>query len=138
MEFRLPERSPGRTTQPPGWWRWAGIGGGVLVAVLFLALLAGVFSARRVLSWGLRRITTRVVAALPADLSPMRREELRRRLDCVVREAEAGRVDERRLGELARVCSQAVKMGRVSPEALDRIEVLAGGLCADGGGELPN
>jgi hypothetical protein len=138
MEFRLPETSPGRAARPPGWWRWAGIGGGVLVAVLFLALLAGLFSARRVLSWGLRRITTRVVAALPTDLPPARREELRRRLDCVVREAEAGRVDERRLGELARVCSEAVEAGRVSPEALGRIEVLSGGLCADGGGELPN
>jgi hypothetical protein len=138
MEFRLREMSPGRATQPPGWWRWAGIGGGVLVVVLFLALVAGVFSARRVLSWGLRRITTRVIAALPADLSPVRREELRRRLDCVVREAEAGRVDERRLGALARACSEAVKSGSVSPAALDRIEVLAGGLCADGGGKLPN
>ncbi|HQU33085.1 MAG: hypothetical protein B7Z68_12830 [Acidobacteria bacterium 21-70-11] len=138
MEFRLPETSPGRAARPPGWWRWAGIGGGVLVAVLFLALLAGMFSARRVLSWGLRRITTRVEAALPADLPPARREELHRRLDCVVAEAEAGRADERRLGELARACSQAVKTGSVSPEALDRIEVLAGGLCAEGGGELPN
>ncbi len=138
MEFRLPKAPRHGPTQPPRWWRWAGIGGGVVVAVLFLALLAGVFSARRVLSWGLRRITTRVVAALPADLSPARREELRRRLDCVVREAEAGRVDERRLGELVRVCSQAVKTGGVSPEELDRIEVLAGGLCAEGGGELPN
>jgi hypothetical protein len=110
----------------------------VVVVALFLALLAGVFSAPRVLSWGLRRITARVVATLPADLPPARREELCRRLDCVVREAEAGRADERRLGELARACSQAVAAGRVSPEALDRIEVLSGGLCAESGGELPN
>ena len=138
MEFRLPETSPGRAPRPPGWWRWAGIAGGVAVALLFLALLAGVFSARRVLGWGLRRITTRVVAALPAEVSPARREELRRRLDCVVREAEAGRVDERRLGELARACSDAIAAGQVSPQALERIEVLSGGLCAEGGGELPN
>ncbi len=138
MEFRLPEASPRESKRPPGWWRWAGIGGAILVAVLFLALLAAVLSARRVLSWGLRRIATRVEAALPAEVAAARREELRRRLDCVVREAEAGRADERRLGELARVCSEAVKTGSVSPEALDRIEVLAGGLCADGGGELPN
>ena len=138
MEFRLPQASPGGLKQPPGWLRWAGIGGGVVVALLFLALLAGVFSARHVLAWGLQRVTTRVVAALPADLAPARREELRRRLDCVVREARTGRLDERRLGELARACTDAVRAGQVSPEALDRIEVLSGGLCAEGGGELPN
>ena len=108
------------------------------MAALLLALIAGVLSARRVLSWGLRRITARVMTVLPADLPPARREELRRRLDCVVAEAEAGSADERRLGELARACSEAAAAGRVSPQALDRIELLAGALCVSSGGTLPN
>ena len=108
------------------------------MAALLLALIAGVLSARRVLSWGLRRITARVMTVLPADLPAARREELRRRLDCVVAEAEAGSADERRLGELARACSEASAAGRVSPQALDRIELLAGALCVSSGGTLPN
>jgi hypothetical protein len=118
--------------------RWVGLAGGAAVAVLVLALVAGMCEAPRLLSWGLRRITDRVVAALPAELPAARREELRRRLDCVVAEAEAGRADERRLGELARACSEAAAAGRVSPQALDRIELLAGALCASSGGTLPN
>ena len=136
------EKAPGlgmaRGSQPPGWLRWAGIGGGIAVAVLVLILLAGVVSARRMLVWGLRNVTARAVAAVPADVPASRREELRRRLDCVVRLAESDRVDERRLGELARACSDAARDGRVSPEAMERLEVLAGGLCALAGGELPN
>ncbi len=131
----IPGTGPRR---PPVRRRWAAIAGGVALAVLLLALVAGVLSARRVLSWGLRRITARVMTALPADLPAARREELRRRLDCVVAEAEAGRADERRLGELARACSEAAAAGRVSPQALDRIEMLAGALCASSGGTLPN
>ena len=108
------------------------------MAALLLALIAGVLSARRVLSWGLRRITARVMTVLPADLPAARRAELRRRLDCVVAEAEAGSADERRLGELARACSEAAAAGRVSPQALDQIELLAGALCVSSGGTLPN
>ncbi len=137
MEFRVPP-APGERREPPGWLRWAGIGGGVAVAVLILVLLAGVMSARRMLSWGLRKVTARVVAAVPPDVPAARREELRRRLDCVIRLAESDRVDERRLGELARACSDAARDGRVTPEELERIEVLAGGLCAFSGGEMPN
>ena len=109
-----------------------------MVAALVLVLVAGVFSARRMLSWGLRRVTASALAAVPPEVPTARRKELRRRLDCVVRLAERGGVDERRLGELARACSDAAKDRRVSPEELERLEVLAGGLCALGGGELPN
>ena len=138
MEFRLPQGPPAGSKQPPGWLRWAGIGGGIVVAVLVLALVAGMFSAKRLLIWGLRRATAGALAAVPPGVPVARREELRRRLDCVMRLAERGGVDERRLGELARACSQAAKKGRMSPEELERIEVLAGGLCVLSGGDLPN
>ena len=128
----------GKPKQPQGWPRWAGIGGGVVVAVLVLLLLAGMFSARRMLAWGLRKVTARAVAAIPSDVPAARRDELRRRLDCVVRLAESGRMDQRRLGELARACSDAARDGRVTSEEMERIEVLAGGLCALSGGEIPN
>ena len=131
-----PRKAP--RAQPPGWWRWAGIGGGVVVAILFLALVAGVFSARRMLTWGLRRITGAVVAAVPAEVPAARRDELRRRLDCVVQQAEGGRADQRRLGELSRACTGALRDGRLTPEEMERIELLAGALCAEGGGDLPN
>ena len=109
-----------------------------MVAVLVLVLLAGMFSTRRMLSWGLRRVTGSALAAVPSDVPAARRNELRRRLDCVVRLAERGGVDERRLGELARACADVAKQRSMSPEELGRIEVLAGGLCALAGGELPN
>ncbi len=138
MVERIPELRPTPRTQPPGWLRWAGIGGGVVVAVLVLALLAGVMSARRMLSWGLRKVTARVEAAIPADVPQARRDELRRRLECVIRLADAGRVDGERLGELARACADAARDGRVTLDDMERIEVLAGGLCALSGGEMPN
>ncbi|MGD1149045.1 MAG: hypothetical protein ABR961_13970 [Thermoanaerobaculaceae bacterium] len=138
MEFRLPQAPPGGSKQPPGWLRWAGIGGGIVVAALVLVLIAGMFSANRMLTWGLRRVTSSAVAAVPSDVPAARREELRRRLDCVVRLAEWGGVDERRLGELARACSRVARDRRMSPEELARIELLAGGLCVLGGGDLPN
>ncbi len=134
----MPDLQRTRSAPPPGWLRWAGIGGGVVVAVLVLVLLAGMLSARRMLSWGLRRVTAAAVAAVPPDVPRARRDELRRRLDCVVRLAGSDQVDERRLGELARACSDAARDGRMSTEELERIEVLAGGLCALAGGELPN
>lgn len=134
----IPDLRKAHHAQPPGWWRWAGIGGGVVVVILLLALVAGVFSARRMLTWGLRRITGAVVAAVPDEVPAARRDELRRRLDCVVRQAEEGRADERRLGELARACTQALRGGRLTPAETERIELLAGALCAETGGELPN
>jgi hypothetical protein len=138
MNERVGGPPPTAARPVPAWWRWVGIGGGGLVAVLVLVLIAGMFSAKRMLSWGLRRVTDSALAAVPADVPATRRAELRRRLDCVVRLAERGGVDERRLGELARACSEAAKDHRVSPEEMERIEVLAGGLCAVAGGELPN
>ncbi len=138
MEFRLPQTPPGGSKHPPGWLRWAGIGGGIVVAALVLVLVAGMLSASRMLTWGLRRVTASAVAAVPPDVTAERRVELRRRLDCVVRLVERGGVDERRLGELARACSRVARDRRMSREELERIELLAGGLCVLGGGDLPN
>jgi len=138
MGERIPELRRSGNGQPPGWLRWAGIGGGVVVAVLVLVLIAGMFSAQKVLTWGLRRVTTAAMLVVPRDVSVARRQELRRRLDCVVRLADQGRLDEGRLGELARACADVAKHGSMSPNELERIEVLAGGLCALAGGELPN
>ena len=45
------------------------------MAALVLVLLAGVFSARRILTWGLRRVTASAVAAVPSDVPAARREE---------------------------------------------------------------
>jgi hypothetical protein len=138
MGERIPELRRSGSGQPPGWLRWAGIGGGVVVAGLVLVLIAGMFSVPKVLTWGLRRVTTAAFLVVPRDVPAARRQELRRRLDCVVRLADQGRLDERRLGELARACADAAKQGSMSPDELGRIEVLAGGLCALAGGELPN
>jgi hypothetical protein len=138
MASSVPDLRRAPHAQPPGWWRWAGIGGGIVVVLLFLALAVGVFSARRVLVWGLSRVTSAVVGAIPAEVPAARRDELRRRLDCVVRQAQAGRADHRRLGELSRACTEALRDRRLTPEEMERIELLAGALCAEGGGDLPN
>ena len=138
MGGRIPELKRTGSGEPPGWLRWAGIGGGVLVAVLLLALVVGMFSAPKVLSWGLRRVTAAAMLVVPSDVAAARREELRRRLDCVVRLADQQRLDQERLGELARACADAAKRGSMNRGELERIEVLAGGLCALAGGELPN
>lgn len=120
--------------QPPGWWRWAGIGGAVVVLVLFLALFAGMLSARRMLTWGLHRITNAVLAGLPAELPAARKEQVRLELDCVLRAAESGTADDRRLGELAKACSTALEDRRIGGEELARIESLAVALCRGAGG----
>ena len=123
--------------QAPGWLRWTWIGGGIAVVVLFLVLFVGMFSAKRMLSWGMHRITNAVMAALPAELSAAERERIRAELDCVVRAAEEGRADEKRLGELARACTSALEDRTLTSLELARIEVLAGAVCLGAGGAGP-
>ena len=120
--------------QPPGWWRWAGIGGAVVVVILFLVLVAGTLSARRMLTWGLHRMTNGVLAALLAELPSARREQVRLELDCVLKAAESGTADERRLGEFAKACSAALEDRAMNGEELARIESLALGFCGAAGG----
>jgi hypothetical protein len=115
--------------QLPDWWRWVGIGGAVVVVILFAVLFIGMLSARRMLTWGVHRITNAVLAALPPELPGARREQARLQLDCALRAVEGGKADERRLGEFAKACSQALEDRKVEVEELARIESLAAGLC---------
>lgn len=118
----------------PGWWRWAWIGGGFAVVVLFLVLFIGMLSAQRMLSWGMHRICNGVIAALPPELPAPERERIRTELDCVARAAEEGRADEKRLGEFARACTSALEDRRVTSLELARIEGLAVAVCLEAGG----
>jgi hypothetical protein len=123
--------------QPPGWWRWASIGCGVVVLVLVVALIGGVFSSRRMLVWGVARLGDRVMAALPEGTPAAVSGELRRRLDCVVRVARERQVSEQRLGEFARACVDALADKSISADEEERIAVLADGICREGGGGPP-
>ena len=129
MEPNLGDLVGAARKRPPDWWRWAGIGGAVVVVILFLALLAGMLSARRMLTWGLHRITNAVLAGVPAELTGARREQVRLELDCVLKAAESGTADERRLGEFAKACSAALEDRKIGGEELARIESLAVALC---------
>jgi hypothetical protein len=121
--------------QPPGWWRWASIGCGAVILLLVVALAAGVFSSQRMLVWGLARLGDRVVASLPEGIPRVAREELRRRLDCVVRAARERRVGEQRLGEFAHECVDALADKSISVDEEERIAALAGSLCREAGGD---
>lgn len=134
MESRPADLTGVSRKQPPGWWRWAGIGGAVVVVILFLVLVAGTLSARRMLTWGLHRMTNGVLAGLPAELPSARREQVRLELDCVFKAAESGTADERRLGEFAKACSAVLEDRKISAEELARIESLALGFCGAAGG----
>ncbi len=123
--------------QPPGWWRWAGIGCGIVVFALVVALAGGAFSTRRMLVWGVARLADRVVASLPAGTPDIVRESLRRRLDCVVRAAREHRVSEQRLGEFARACTEALADRSVGSEEAQRIATIADGICRESAGEAP-
>ena len=103
MNVGDPERAPAR--QPAGWWRWAGLGCGVLVLGLVAALAAGAFSTRRMVAWGVARLADRVVASLPAGTPDAVRADLRRRLDGVGRAArDRGRVDRQEASGVTLVC----------------------------------
>jgi hypothetical protein len=134
MERSLGDLVGAPRKQPPDWWRWVGIGGAVVVVILFLVLFVGMLSARRMLAWGVHRITNAVLANLPSELPGARREQVRLELDCVLRTAESGRADERRLGEFAKACSQSLEDRKISSDELARIELLAVGLCGGAGG----
>ena len=134
MEPNLGDLVGAPCKQPPDWWRWVGVGGTVVVVILFLVLFVGMLSARRMLAWGVHRITNTVLAALPSELPGARREQVRLELHGVLRAAESGRADERRLGEFAKACSQALEDRKVSADELARIESLAVGLCGGAGG----
>jgi len=116
--------------------RVATLAGGLLLVVLVAFLLGGMLSARRMLAGGVRAVTTPVLLALPEGLSERRRQEIRRRLECVAEEAQAGRLDERRLGEFTRACKAAVADGRVDASELRDLETRAIALCVAGGGGI--
>jgi hypothetical protein len=137
MERSLGDLGGSSEKRAPGWWRWAWIGGGFAVVVLFLVLFIGMLSAKRMLSWGMNRISNAVMAALPAELPAGARERIRTELDCVVRAAEEGRADEKALGEFARACTSALEDRRLTSLELVRIEALAVGVCLEAGGAGP-
>jgi hypothetical protein len=127
-----------RATRPEGGRaaRVLTIAGALLLVVLVAILLGGMLSVRRMLGTGVRRVTTAVLRDLPDGLSRQRREEIRRRLECVVDEAEAGRLDDRKLGEFTRACKHAVADGRVDAGELREIETRAIALCVAAGGGI--
>jgi hypothetical protein len=106
-----------------------------VILLLVVALAAGLFSSQRMLVWGLTRLANRVVTSLPEGFPQVAREELRRRLDCVVRAAREGRAHERRLGEFARECIDALADNSISAEEEERIAALAGSICREAGGD---
>jgi hypothetical protein len=137
MQQGMPDIPAPERRQPAGWWRWAWIGAGIAIIALFLVLFVGMLSAKRMLSWGMRRITSAVMTALPAEVTTVERERVRAELDCVVRAAEEGRADEKRLGELARACTSALEDRTLTRLELARIEGLAGAVCLAARGATP-
>ncbi len=133
-----PDLEAGRAPQPRG--RRAArvltIVGALALIVLVSVLIGGMLSMRHVLGTGVRKLTAAVMQDLPDGLSEPRREEVRRRLDCVGELAEAGRLDPRRLGEFSRMCKSAVARGRLDAPELREIETHAIALCVSGGGGI--
>jgi len=108
----------------------------VLLA-LIVVLAAGVFSAHRVLVWGLTRLTDRVLTNLPPGTPAAVRQELQRKFACVLAAARRESVDEHRLGEFVRACSDALADHRVEPDEMERLDAIAGKLCREEGGAGP-
>jgi hypothetical protein len=131
----FPPRRADRPTR--GVASWLVRAGGVVAALVLVALLlGGALSAKRLLARGLRKVTAVVLRDLPSSLPAARREEVRRRLDCIVADAEAGRIDERTLGEFTRLCMNAAADGKVDAGELREIETRAIALCVSAGGEI--
>ncbi len=125
---------PRPAEKAPGWFRWVSIGCGLVVLLLIGLLFAGLFRAERFVDWGLQRVTNRVLQSLPAGVPEPARAELRRKLDCALAAARDGRVPPARVGELARACTDALTDKQVTMEELERIDLLAGKVCREGGG----
>ncbi len=123
------------TSRPWRSWRWGTAGALLFVAVLVVVLFLGMISARRMLGWGMRRITAAVISAVPPETPAAERESLRVKLECVARAADEGRADERRLGEFARACTDALEDRKLTPLELARIEALATAVCLASGEE---
>jgi hypothetical protein len=73
------------------------------------------------------------VLSAPAGAPGRAPQQARLQLDCALWAAESGKADERRLGEFAKACSQALEDRRISADELGRIESLAGALCSGAG-----
>jgi predicted polyphosphate/ATP-dependent NAD kinase len=108
-----------------------------VVLGLVAALAGGAFSTHRMLAWGVARLADRVVASLPQGTPDVVREDLRRRLDCVVRAARERRVSERRLGEFVRACTDALADKQVTADEEERIATIADAICREAGGAPP-
>ena len=133
--MELPAVEPQRIEKAPGWARWAGLGCGLIVLALIGALVVGVFRADRVVDWGLRRLTERVMQTLPGGVPDAARDELRRKLSCAMLAAREGRVTPARIGELARACTDALADREINMIELEHIDTLAGAICREGGPE---
>ena len=120
-----------------GWVRWVAIAAGIVLLALIVVLAAGVFSAHRVLVWGLTRLTDRVLSSLPPGTPAAVRQELQRKFACVLAAARQESIDERRLGEFVRACSDALADRRVEPDEMERLDAIAGKLCREAGGAAP-
>ena len=123
----------GVSPRVPGWWRWVGMGGGIVVLVMLIALLVSMLSAGRLMRWGLGRMTARIMATLPDGTPEPVRSALDQEFGCVLAAAEDGSVGEARLGEFARACMDALADAAVSPDELERIDGLARAMCAASG-----
>lgn len=103
-----------------------------MIVVLLATLLVGGAAAPRLLGWGLRTTGARVVAALPPGTSPSQRQALHRAFDCVARRAEAGELDEQRVGALSRACNEALADRRLTQDELERLRAMLAALCPGG------
>ena len=119
-----------RASRPPaGAWRWLGIGCGIVVLALVVVFVGSVFSAKRLLAWGLARTGQAVMAALPEDTTPIQRRQLREKLDCVAKTAAERRLDETSLGKFGQAAAAALADHRVTTEERQRLLALLDDLC---------
>jgi hypothetical protein len=123
-----------RTIKAPGWLRWVGLGGVVLIVALLALLLGGMFSQRRVVAWGVHRLANRVTSALPADLEAEQRRLLERGLECVVTSLRSGHLKADGVAGLVRSCNRALADGKVGADEARALTTEAAGLCLRSGG----
>ncbi len=123
-----------RTINAPGWLRWVGLGGVVLIVALLVLLLGGMFSQRRVVAWGIHRLGDRVKSALPAGLDGDQRRLLDRGLDCVVSSLRSGHLKAEDVAGLVRSCNQALADDKVGADEARVLTTEVAGLCLRSGG----